>query len=183
MNQKLVTGLRIAAYWTLFSMFASGLAMTNALLWAPWILTHRFMEFGWNLMNVIIQTPPYSWMNVSVEQLLVIGSIVDILGMLTLLVAPKTAAVMTMVLTGWRQVLVRVNFDRLPNSPMCDYEAPYCTFNGVLYLITLVSSILVFTARKPMVETHLHMLKLLGIRTRRTLVGGPTLVGSPRKTD
>ena len=184
MNQKLITLVQAASYWVLFSRFALGFVMTNALLWAPWLVTERFRAHAEKLMHVIVNAAPYSWTHVSEDQLLVMGSILDLLGVLTLLVSPKLAAVGTMALTGWRQIFARINIKDLPNSPMCGYEAPYCSVNDVLYIITLVASIVVFTARKPMVETHTHLLKLLGRHTRRIVAAAsPTLVGSPRKTD
>lgn len=183
MNQKIVAATQVGAYWVLFSMFALGFIMTNVLLWAPWVLSPRLVDYGTNVMHVIVKTAPYSSINASVEQLLVIGSLVDVLGVLTLLVSPKFAALGTIALTGWRQILVRANLEILPNSPMCGYQAPHCALNDVLYLITLSSSLIVFTARKPMIETHMHFFKLFGKHAPRSRSPSTNAVAPTRKTD
>jgi hypothetical protein len=183
MNQKIIAATQVGAYWVLFSMFALGFIMTNVLLWAPWVLSPRLVDYGTNVMHVIVKTAPYSSMNASVEQLLVIGSLIDVLGVLTLLVSPKFAALGTIALTGWRQVLVRANLETLPNSPMCGYQAPHCALNDVLYFITLSSSLIVFTARKPMIETHMHFFKLFGKHAQRNRFPSSSVLDSARKTD
>lgn len=139
----------------------------NVFIWAPQAITGRLAKFSKALGPLTANTPPYSWLGFSVEQLMIFGTIVDIAGIFGLFNFPKLAGSIVFAMTAWRQIFLRLNLSgNMPNHPLCAYASPHCLVVDLVHFTLLVAAVFVFTSPLPMPETTLLFFKQLGISTR-----------------
>ena len=167
-KEALPTLARVVSHWTLFGMFLAGAVIMNFFIWAPQFITGRLAKYSKAMGPMTINTPPYSWLGFSVEQLMIFGTIVDIAGIFGLFNWPKLAALIVFAMTAWRQLFLRLNINNsnLPNHPLCAYTSPHCMAVDLVHFGILTAAIFVFTSSLPMPETTLLLFKQLGINTR-----------------
>ena len=165
-TETLITFGRVVSYWVLLSAFLTGTVVMNIFLWAPQSLTGRWAKYAKAMGPVVINTPPYSWMGFTVDQLLIFGTFVDLIGLLGLLNFPRLAASIVFMMTIWRQVFLRMNIETLPNHPLCGYTSPTCMATDMIQVGMFVAAVFVYTAGSlPLPETTVKLFKLLGFKT------------------
>ena len=162
-----IVGLgRVLGHFTLLGVFMAGAVMMNAFLWTPQAITGPMGKFGREMGNLTVQMPPYVWLGFTVEQLMIFGTLLDVIGVLGLMNFPKLAASLVFIMTGWQQMFYRLNTDKLPYHPLCGYTSPHCPTVDIVRLSILIAAVFVFTAPLPLPETTLAFLKQLGIGTQ-----------------
>lgn len=167
-KESLPTLGRVVSYWALFGMFLTGAVIMNFFIWAPQALTGRIAKYSKAMGPMVANTPPYSWLGFSVEQLMIFGTIVDIAGLFGLFNLPKLSAWIVFASTAWRQFFTRMNITspNMPNHPLCGYMSPHCLAVDLVHFGVLLAGVMVFTSPLPMPETNLLLFKQLGINTR-----------------
>jgi surface polysaccharide O-acyltransferase-like enzyme len=167
-KEAIPTAARVVSFWTLFAMFLTGAVIMNFFIWAPQAITGRAAKYSKAMGPLIADTPPYSWLGFSVEQLMMLGTMVDIAGIFGLFNWPKLSASIVFVMTAWRQMFLRLNMNNpnIPNHPLCGFMSPHCMAVDLVHFGILIAGVFVFTSAMPMPETTVLLFKQLGLNTR-----------------
>ena len=131
-------------------------------------LPRKLNNFLSGMTSAAAQTPPYSWLRLSSDQVVMIGILLDVVNIGFLLTWPRMSGLITILGIINRQFFLRYNEDNpsLPYSPLCAYKAPHCGMMDLFHLALAACALLVYTSDRPLPEMTLKLFRMWGFELR-----------------
>jgi hypothetical protein len=191
-KDTVILSARVVSFWVLFVAFALGATVGNLYLWAPQLF--KGPATGWggfarSMAAASMTLPPFKWFDFNVEQMILLGIMLDVVGMIGLMIAPKVSGGVILGLAGWRHIVMRTmkSSNEIPNHPLCGFKSAHCPLVDLIRLLTLTAAIIAVTSNQGLPETTLSLLKQMGLNTskfegmvrriKNTVTSGGTHVG------
>lgn len=157
---------KVFANWTMLYFFLSGFSVIMFSMFVPNILSKKYDNYLTAMTIVATQTPPYSWVGISANQMWFVMLAVDAVKIIALLSFPKLSGGLTLIGLAQRQFFLRYNEDNpgLPNSPLCAYKSPHCGVMDAVHLLIGICAAFVFMSERPLPELTTKFLNSMGIQ-------------------
>ncbi len=173
MNKESVLQLtRVLSFWVMFVAFASGAVIGNLYLWAPQLFKGPAQGWGAYARAMgasSVSIPPFSWFQFTVEQLMLFGVLLDVVGIVGLFVSPKISASVVFGMAAWRYIVMRTmkSPSEIPKHPLCGFQSPHCPQVDLLRLTVIAAAVVGFMSKEALPGVTMKLMKQMGVDTNR----------------